>query len=394
MKQKKRRYLLSPCRDWDIPGLESWLEDMSMMGWTFKWTRLGGLLFEFWETVPHPVKFRMEPVQKIHGRFADAPEPDQQRFYEGFGWKFICRHGAFFLYRNEDPAAPELNTDPQVQALTMDYLKKSVRRGLVTTMLITFPLLLLFISHFFLFSDYLSGTIYTFLFCSFYFFSIMDYWILFFQTEKLRKKLKNGIPMTHRKNWHPGSFIHRAGKVTMLLSCFVLVFAALNARFALNHTPLEQWTEPIPFVTYTELAPESSNVTIQRVSNGYVRYWSDLLMPVNYEWLDGGSYQYPESKERARILEVRYHETASPFIAKQLASSYRQFYYLRYQSHSVEYPELGFDYAAGYHTQYGLDLLVIQHGKICICIELGGGTDHFTTENWAKLMADQLLDSE
>jgi len=280
MKQKKRRYLLSPCRDWDIPGLESWLEDMSMMGWTFKWTRLGGLLFEFWETVPHPVKFRMEPVQKIHGRFADAPEPDQQRFYEGFGWKFICRHGAFFLYRNEDPAAPELNTDPQVQALTMDYLKKSVRRGLVTTMLITFPLLLLFISHFFLFSDYLSGTIYTFLFCSFYFFSIMDYWILFFQTEKLRKKLKNGIPMTHRKNWHPGSFIHRAGKVTMLLSCFVLVFAAINARFALNHTPLEQWTEPIPFVTYTELAPEifrnafrellsEMDVVDRRVATGY-----------------------------------------------------------------------------------------------------------------------------
>ena len=42
MKQKKRRYLLPPCREWDIPGMESWLEDMSMMGWKFKWTRLRG----------------------------------------------------------------------------------------------------------------------------------------------------------------------------------------------------------------------------------------------------------------------------------------------------------------------------------------------------------------
>ena len=392
MKQKKRRYLLPPCREWDIPGMESWLEDMSMMGWKFKWTRLGGLIFEFEETAPHPVKFRMEPIQKRHGRFVEAPDEDQRRFYEDFGWKFICRHGTFFLYRNEDPAAPELSTDPQLQALTMDYLKRSIRRSLVIGMLLWVPLLLAFISHFFLFSDHLSGTVYTFLFCSFYFFSITDHWILFFRTERQLKQFDKGIPMTHRKNWHPGSFIHRAGTVTMLLSCFVLVFAAINARFALNHTPLEQWTEPVPFVTYTELAPENANVTVSRISNGTVRYWSDPVMPVNYEWLDGGSYYYPGEKEKGRILKVNYHETSSPFIAQCLAANYRQLYYLRYQSACVAFPELGFDYAAGYYNQYGLDLLVIQHGKICICLELGGGDDHFTTENWAKLMADRLLD--
>ena len=37
----------------------------------------------------------------------------------------ISKQCIFFLYRNEDTTAPELNTDPLVQALTMDYLQKN-----------------------------------------------------------------------------------------------------------------------------------------------------------------------------------------------------------------------------------------------------------------------------
>lgn len=391
MKQKKRRYLLPPCREWDIPGMESWLEDMSMMGWKFKWTRLGGLLFEFEETLPHPVKFRMEPIQKADGNHADAPDAQQQRFYESFGWKFICRHSAFFLYRNEDTGAPELNTDPQVQALTMDYLKKSVRRSVIGTLLLWLPILLFIVINFFYLCDYLSGTIYALLLCSSFLLCVADNLIFYLRVEKLRRQLHRGIPMTHRKNWRPGSTVHRAGTVAIWITCLILVFATINARFELNLTPLQDWMEPVPFVTYTELAPESADVTISRISNGTVRYWSDLVMPANYEWLDGGSYQYPGENEKGRILKVNYHETASPFIAQCLATNYRQLYYLRYQSASVAFPELGFDYAAGYYNQYGLDLLIIQHGKICICVELGGGDDHFTTENWAMLMEERLL---
>ena len=394
MKQKKRRYLLPPCQEWDIPGMESWLEDMSMMGWKFKWTRLRGLIFEFEETTPHPVKFRMEPLQKTHGVLAEYPDDDQLQFYESFGWKFICRHGAFFLYRNEDTTAPELNTDPLVQALTMDYLQKNCRHSMIGIFLFWLPMLILFVTRFFSLSDYLSGTVFAFLICATYVLCIADNLILFFRIEKLRKQLQSGIPMTHRKNWRPGSLIHRTGTVAMWIACLILVIATINARFELSLIPLQDWMEPVPFVTYTELAPESADVTVSRISNGTVRYWSDLVMPANYEWLDGGSYQYSGENEKGRILKVNYHETASPFIAQCLATNYRQLYYLRYKSASVAFPELSFDYAAGYYNQYGLDLLIIQHGKICICVELGGGADHFTTENWAKLMADRLLGSE
>ena len=42
------------------------------------------------------------------------------------GWYYVTAVGDFFLYACEDSDAPELNTDPQVQALSLRYAKRQV----------------------------------------------------------------------------------------------------------------------------------------------------------------------------------------------------------------------------------------------------------------------------
>lgn len=398
---KKTDYVnkIPPCPAWDIAGIESWLEDMAAEGLIFKWTKLGELVFVFRKGAPQSIRYRLEPVKKrpwFWWMSVDPPEEQQLRFYEDFGWKYVCRYTDFFIYYSAEPDAAELDTDPAIQAVTMGYLKKRGKRSLIFTVLIEIPILAFFLFFYFaLIAQH--GTLFTSLMCiHMLFFIIRDIYVNI-KIHQLVKQLSAGQPMPHRKDWRSGAKKHHVSTAVFWCGAAILLVCCMQYimvdRLDFGQIPQNQWKEPVPFVTYAELAPDDGSVTVTQLSDATVRQWSDPLIPVNYDWLDGGVYQYPGESKRGNILDLQYHETVSPFIARQIAENNLRFSWLRYQTEPVALPELGFDFAAAYYNEWGMDAIVIQHGSITICVTLGSGDEHgnFTTENWVTLMQERLL---
>ena len=60
-----------------------------------------------------------------------------------YDWEYVARRKDFYIYRSFDPCARELNTDPEVQALALNAVKKR-QRGTVLQLLfwvVVYPLL-------------------------------------------------------------------------------------------------------------------------------------------------------------------------------------------------------------------------------------------------------------
>lgn len=119
---------LPPCPVYDVEGMESWLTGLA---------REEGLLLiqdgifagaaAFEKGEPRQMKYRLEAAPKPTGFLADnggEPDPEAVELNRAYHWDYVGKRGNFYIYRTDDPAARELNTDPEVQALAVNAVKK------------------------------------------------------------------------------------------------------------------------------------------------------------------------------------------------------------------------------------------------------------------------------
>ena len=126
-KRGRHVYRLAPCPAYDVEGMEGWLSDMSREGlFLVKDGFFGGFAtFEYDE--PREVKYRLEAAQKSTSMWAEnegEPDPEQVELSKKYSWDYIAKRGDFYIYRSYEPGARELNTDPQVQALALNAVRK------------------------------------------------------------------------------------------------------------------------------------------------------------------------------------------------------------------------------------------------------------------------------
>lgn len=132
-KRTPRKRQLFPCLPCDIQGVQRWLEEMEAQGWALQSIKYWGwrpLYAVFQKTTPRTVRYRLQPADDFFPAVAgpyDAAH-SQQDAYGEFGWDYAARLPDFYIYRTEDPAAPELHTDPEVQALALERLQKYYTR--------------------------------------------------------------------------------------------------------------------------------------------------------------------------------------------------------------------------------------------------------------------------
>ena len=130
-----------PCPLSDIEGLESWLGDMAAQGLVP--VTIGQNFARFRYSQPKAVRYRLnaKPAPETFLEFAPGtPDGEERALAQECGWYYVTAVGDFFLYACEDSDAPELNTDPQVQALSLRYAKRQVfaPAGLLAYWLVTF----------------------------------------------------------------------------------------------------------------------------------------------------------------------------------------------------------------------------------------------------------------
>ena len=128
MKTSERQTVrrLVPCPPYDVEACESWLGDMAEQGLMPE--RWGGFEARFRRETPRPVRYRLTAARlKGNVLFIPPGTPDagEEALYEEAGWHFVCRQNEFYIYACDDPAAPELHTDPAVQALSLKMACRS-----------------------------------------------------------------------------------------------------------------------------------------------------------------------------------------------------------------------------------------------------------------------------
>lgn len=123
---------LRPANAYDVAANETWLEDMARQG--YRLIRMTGWSGVFEKTEPFTCRYRMQPLPKKE----KVPAAEVLEAYRELGWEYAGTiPGTFHVWRCEDPAAAELDTDPVVQGMGYRYLKgKMLRDGVVSVLLL------------------------------------------------------------------------------------------------------------------------------------------------------------------------------------------------------------------------------------------------------------------
>lgn len=115
---------LPPIHSYDIPGLESWLEEQAAKGLYLK--QYGAQICTFTRDTPHTVRYRLDYCNT--DRDPD-PVPGLLTLYREMGWDYVCSTGPLLIFCTKNPHAPEPHTDPQTHALLLKQLEKKIKRG-------------------------------------------------------------------------------------------------------------------------------------------------------------------------------------------------------------------------------------------------------------------------
>ena len=206
MKIGKRVYRLVPCPWYDVEGIESWLESMAQEGLFLRKEAHFGDFTSFEQGEPKTVRYRLEAAQRSTSFLSESggePDAEAVEMSGELGWEYLTKCGQFYIYACDDPDAPELNTDPSVQAMALSYVRKDGRAGVIVNLVWLLLLLGLMI----------IGEMV---------FGIKRVLMI----RRLRKKLLEGNQPDRKKDWKKHAFGYRAGRLLNVLVAVVWVVGA------------------------------------------------------------------------------------------------------------------------------------------------------------------------
>lgn len=397
--EKKTYYRLAPCPSYDVEGMESWLEDMAEQGLFLTGDGFFCGFGFFHKEEPRKAKYRLQVNELEAGVLSDndEPEKEQQEISEALGWQFVARRGEFFIYRSMEENVRELNTDPEVQALSMKMVQKRQYNSIFNCLLwlIVYPLL-----------KKNGAVIAPMLYMKtwFYFFSILLVLGFFLGSvrklvhyTKIRKKLKNGEQLNREKNWKKWAWLYPTKIVLLIVlcctwGCIVLGNIHRTVLFE-DEIPLEEYTKNPPFATMADMAP-GKPYEIQDM--GYVNTvteWSDILAPVNFIWEEYATVYVTENKAVSGLWDINYHELKWEWMAKLLARDYMKMDQERDFEFLYEM-DLGIDYAVAYMDDIHMEKVILRQGNKVLQGTFheyfGEEKEHLSLEEWAKIMADSI----
>ena len=119
-----------PISLYDVTAVETWLEDLARRG--YRPVGFTGIRADLLPDEPRECRFRLQPLQ----RRKEAPDPERVEAYRTMGWQLVGQLGHFWVWRCDDPDAPELDTDPVVQGEGYRYLRRRMARSLLGSFLL------------------------------------------------------------------------------------------------------------------------------------------------------------------------------------------------------------------------------------------------------------------
>jgi len=396
-------YRIPPCPAYDISGMENWLSDLAEEGLLLMQDGFfaGVATFEYSE--PRQVKYRLEAAQKEIGMWSDdcgEPDPEQVELGKKYSWEYVAKRKDFYIYRSFDPSARELNTDPEVQALALNAVKKRQGTALFSSVffLLIYPILLT--RGCLLLTTISMGTWWMILVLLLAALMIVDNVRAFIYLKRIQKSL------THNGYYDPGSdwrkdaapyFIRKIIKTALTV---LLAFAFLqNLGMSITNEkkiPLEEYNGTVPFATIQDFAGKGSSeytMTMMGLNMGFntIEDKSDWIAPRFIEYNEHATVKNIDGKLIAGGLYIDYCELLNPNLAKVLA---QEFYRLD-KVKGVELadtPELQADYVIAYFNHLHFPTVVIKKDNIVVRAYFFQTSANYTmpVEEWAEIICDSL----
>ena len=324
MRQSNYAYRIPPCTKYDIAGMESWLEDMAQKGLFLDRDGLFLGFATFVREEPETLRFRLEATDTAGGLFSPTHDPEDEviALHQMMGWHYRGRWGQFHIYVTDDPDAPELHTDPRVQALTIQALNKFQRTELWS--ILWYTAIMLFFYGSILFSlTALWGLGRSLLLLGFLLsFPVMKI-IGLIRMMHLKRSLKAGIPMAHRSDWRRGEWTVYGGRLARWSAGIYLVFSLLSLWSqdvtGENAVKMADWDAPLPFATVQELFPEAEVIPGNYLIENDVVCWSNWITPENHDYTEWSGVILPDGTETSAYLRVWHHEARFDWFAQCLA---------------------------------------------------------------------------
>ena len=323
MAEPKYRSRIPPCPAYDIPAMESWLEDMAAKGLHLSKDGFFGPTVSFEEGPPRKERFRLEPTDTKGGLFSQEYEPDDEavQLHHQMGWTWRARRGQFHIYSTDDPGAPELNTDPQVQAMTMAALTTFLRKKVTNALTLTLFYTLLYFGDSIISLTLMFGTPLILLFAGLLIWDLASILKALLILTRWRNQLRRGEPLPHRSDYRRKRWRYWGTDILRKTLWIIFIFCAFvrGLDFTTNE-PYEKITnQTFPFYTVSDYYPGAQIKRTESISEFYV--WDDFLAPVNYDFKE-----YTDVTLNGETFDcwliVNYHRTRWEWTARRLAREF------------------------------------------------------------------------
>lgn len=366
---------IPPCPDYDIRGTEQWLEQMALEGYMLCEGHAFQYGFAYFETgEPRRIRYRLTAAEGKLGSGLASPngtpeKPDEGilDFHSQFGWKYTTYRGQFWIFRCEDPDAPEMDTDPQVQAIALKVAEKRLKEHffwLLMYGLIVMPernflfLCTNLVEHGF--KSYWPLPVFLILVCVAWLPGLLH-------ITRFRKELKQGRFPEKTTLLSPAKtyaqFIARFLPFFWLMAC---IWIAPNYITRTGDDLTPEAAEALPYVTVADLFP-GAEVEYIGHSNIYVwetdaSLWTDITEHFQLTFSDGTTV--------TGIWNLNRYDTVHNWIAGGLAWETRSRYWLRGGTRDLdaELPEA--DWFRAFHVdnparyRFAHDVILLQDGNV------------------------------
>ena len=305
----------------DVSAVQAWLEDLAAEGWYLR--RYGPIRSEFQRGEPNQaVRCRLEPFRK-----KDEAEPDAERkaAYWELGWQYATTRRPFHIWQCSDPEAPELETDPVLQEEAYRYLLRRARRESVLNLVLLSALLLFYIGGVVLNPIGIIENDSYMPWAEIPLFAIILVALLVavqrdVTAVRLSRSLKTGELLPDRRPYRSARWkntvywgIYVLFLVSQLLSC---LYGQTHAASGRPFVPVDQWEDPVPYVSMAELDPAAEPATASAID-----FRGRPLLGTAW-WIHESEY-YPTDVEEwdrqkadaAASLQTRYYRFRSSFLA-------------------------------------------------------------------------------
>ena len=404
-KAPRRVYRLPPCPAYDVEGMEQWLSDQAERGLFLAQEGFFAGIAAFEAGVPRPVKYRLEAAQKSTSMWAEdggEPDPEQVELGKKYDWEYVARRKDFYIYRSFDPCARELNTDPEVQALALNAVKKR-QRGTVLQLLfwlVVYPLL--FFRGGILLTAIHMRTWLFLLTAAFVLWMVADEVSALVCLRRIQKKLRENGCLQAGKDWRRRAVPYHARRAVQWFLGIFLVCIFLSSWsdsiMDANKVSLDRYTGTLPFATMRDFAgeePAGYRMTMTGVHMGFntVQIWSDWLAPVCIDYSEHAELTLADDRILSGGYYVDYYEAKSPGIARLLA---RELYSLdRRESgfEPMEPPDIAAscDRLYAYRNNLHFPTVVVQSGfRVIRAFFYQTADDTVPFDQWANLAAERL----